>query len=268
MIAKEILETLEYLNQSIIQTRNSTINNLPEEELIIDQASRSEGSVTEDMLLPMMSDIIESLIDIKDYIKIRSPFGHESYILKFSSINCLQYSLFQSLFYFQYHPNIKIAVRYLMDAFKYVQNYSNYKSYFPIMTFRSLVHKLQITELAELLIDAGKLKSLLNEIYETKLKSIGTLSKDEEKKLANIKNTIIANESKRELNVSYLNDLKRLPKLISRDPNVIIVSALKDLIVILNYYKKMGSNMFTAAKHFTQFNLIEKQVAALKVCLL
>ena len=265
IIVKEQHNALEFLNQSLIQTRADSDNNIPEDCIFIDDSAHSEGSVKDDSPVPVISELVESLIDTKDLIKAKSSFKNDSLLLKFSSTSCLQFKLFQGFFYLKHDPNALVVVKFFMDAFKFVQDYATYRSYFPLMTLKSLIKRLEIKELMDLLIDAGKLRSIFDEVIEMKIKAEGELNEQDSMRLDSIRTTIIENESKWEIGVPYLNNYKRIPKLVSRDPNVIIVSALKDLVLIISYFNKKDSQIFQKAGKCSKFVIIEKQIAALKV---
>jgi len=258
IILEEKRNTLECFRQSL--TLDTLSNNLHNEDIIEIDVTRSEGSIKESHNKPYVSDLVNSLIDIKDLPKISFIFNHDSLLLHFSQTQCFQFYLFLGFFYYKTTLNVLTAVKMFIEAFKYIQTFTTYRSYFPIMTFRSFVLKLDLETHKKLLNEAGKIGEILKSIYQERIKD--TPKFEEEVKSKSITMNII------EKRVSYLNDYEGTIKLVSQDPNVIIVSVLNDLITLLSRCKVKGVAIFKAGGKAPAFKTIEKQAAGLKVDLL
>jgi hypothetical protein len=264
IILEEERNTLECLKQSL--TMDSSPHNFLDEDTIEIDMTHSEGSIKETHNEPYVSNLVSSLIDIKDLPKICLIFNHDSLLLHFSQTQCLQFYLFLGFFYYKSTSNALTAIRMFIEAFKYVQGFATYRSYFPLMTFRSFILKLDLKTHKEVLNETGKIGMILNSVYQER---ITETSKFEEEVKVNLRRTEVevrfdgdeCGGGRRR----YVNDYKGVTKLLNQDPNVVIVSALNDLITLLMHYKVKGVAVFEAARKSPAFKVIEKQAAGLKV---
>ena len=251
IIFEEERNTLEYLKQSI--TKDSSKNNFLEEHIVEIEATRSEGSVKGEHNEPVVSELVSSLIDLNESPRISLIFNQSSLLLHFTSTSCLQFYLFLGFFYYKHTLNTLTAVKMFIEALKYVQDFATYRSYFPLMAFRSLIKKLDLKTHMELLRETGKVKRILESTYNDRLKELGQLEKEETKAHTNVGESL-----------SYLNNYKIPPITSNEDPNVLVANTLNDLISILKDCKGKGLAFFEMGRKSPQFINIEKRAANLK----
>ena len=65
--------------------------------------------------------------------------------------------------------------------------------------------------------------------------------------------------------IPYLNDYKKLFKVVDPNPTTVIACALKDLLLVLKIYKAKGAQMFSIVGKSPHFEAIDKQAAVLRV---
>eukprot|EP01022_Parablepharisma_sp_SALTPOND_P016858 TRINITY_DN2577_c0_g1_i1.p1 TRINITY_DN2577_c0_g1~~TRINITY_DN2577_c0_g1_i1.p1 ORF type:complete len:1062 (+),score=127.21 TRINITY_DN2577_c0_g1_i1:6224-9409(+) len=320
-LVEEERSILEHLRNSMSYTRASSggiplsgnardgsNNNMNDDS----DSAYSEGSVVENSPVPVISELVGSLIDMKDSSRVSSFLNRDVQFMYFTSTSCLQFYLFLAFFYSKYDSDPSTTVKAYLDAFKYVQNSRTYTSYFPINSFKAVISKLSLEELRKLLASPSELTSVIRTVYEKKLQEYECYkritgshpakahikkplkddpsscptpkkpSKMNKEELKSIKKDLIGELKRYPYNEStisqdnrsgsssdnptpYLNNYKKLFKVVDPNPNTIVSCALKDLILLLNVHKDKKEKMFIATSKSPHFEVIDKQAAVLKV---
>jgi len=271
---------------------------IPEKENDSDSAY-SEGSDNRSSPGQIVSELVTSLVDMKDYSRINSFLKGDVQFIYFTSTNCLQFHLFMAFFYSKYDTDPNNAIKSFNEAFKYLQTFKTYSSYFPINYFKSLIYKLQLDEVRKQLASPGELSTVIKAIYDKKVeeekrsRKSAIMSEQPSKKSSRhpdpssapsppkrqgidkpetdklrkqldkeFSSSIISDSSDKQ--TPYINNYKKLFKTTDPNPNTIIACALKDLILLLNVHKGKGQGMFEKTGKSPHFEVVDKQAAVLR----
>ena len=181
-LVEEEKAILEYLRNSLSRTMTSSgggpSRGTPKESQNDDSDSaHSEGPLAENSPVPVISELVGSLIDIKDFNRVSSFLNRDFQFMYFTSTSCLQFYLVLAFFYARYDQDPMNGIKAFMDAFKYVQNSKTYSSYFPVNYFKALIGKLELEELRKLLPQPGDLTTIVKAVYDKKLIECGLSKK-------------------------------------------------------------------------------------------
>lgn len=264
MVAEEVRNVEDYFKHSLVQTRTSTGNNVtlsPKNGSLEPSGDPpcSEESAEEDSPAPVVSELVGSLVDVKDFVKMSSFTSRERLLFNFTSSSCFQLELFLAYFHHRQDPNSPIVLKKFMEAFKYVQKGDQYQIYFPIMMLKSLIRRLTVEELEAVTTDSADLKRIVAEIIARKKKTMAlmrkrvkTLPREEQKKIVKYK-------------FAYLNNGE--PEATSDDPSVVLRTALKELVEIINDCKSEGEEAFRFVNYFNNFKAVKQKTLFLAVFL-
>jgi len=254
MLIEEVRNVEEYFKHSLVQTRANTGNSsnlsssIKEDAAVcIFNAPHNESSFADNSPVPVVSELVGSLIDVKYFAKMNSFTCRERLLFNFTSSSCFQFELVLGYFYYKQDSASPLILKKFIEAFKHIHKGGKYHIYFPAMMLKLLIKKLTLEELKEIPTDSLELKEIVNEIRDHK-ERIAVL--ENKKKLKEEQKRSAARK------VICLNNGKG--KMTDEDPNITLIKALGTLIEIINHCKSEKEKAFELASKFQNLNQVKR----------